>query len=73
MTDSLRDRIAAILNEAYPQGRYSRYHDAVARDLIRELGLHQEIFTESLTDLRTGSAPTERTMHRYVTEWVHSS
>ena len=43
-----------------------RWADAV----IRELVLHREIVTESLTDPRTGSGPTERTMYRYVTEWT---
>jgi hypothetical protein len=67
MTDNLRDRIAAVLGANSHMSR--ELQDHLAYVLIRELGLHREIVTESLTDPRTGSAPTERTMYRYVTEW----
>jgi hypothetical protein len=64
VADDLRDRIAALLELLRPVTPVE-----AADAVIRELGLRQEIVTESLTDLRTGSAPTESTMHRYVTEW----
>ena len=60
MTDSLRDRIAAVLNESYPPGRYARYNETVARDIIRELGLTQERMEHPHSDNRET---------RYVTRW----
>lgn len=59
MSDSPRTRIAAVLNEAYPQGRYARYHYAVAGDLIRELGLEPQVHYDPDCEF-----------YRYVTDWI---
>ena len=59
MTDSLRDRIAALLELLRPVTPTE-----AADEVIRELGLQRE------KNLPLGDERFHQPMHRYVTEWT---
>lgn len=66
MSDNLRDRIAAVLDDMYGGGGPTRYDYRAADAVIAELGLRQELRYPNRLPHYTFMPP-QRT--RYVTGW----
>ena len=70
MPDSLRDRIAAVIEKSHP-GKYGNSMSLLAADaVIRELGLHEEELDGYVISNGLGQTIRRRKSRwRYVTEW----